>query len=162
MVDGERLLTQAERDFILATIGQERFMNKRRILLLLLILILLTMLSALWGFLSWSAGKDILSAVLCGAFYFGVILILVSILLISQFVKLRTVVKEVKANTMYAQEARYERTTGKYHITFLKMYKNGRLQQVDRNLMLCEPLKRGDAVIVLKMKGQAWVYKARK
>ncbi len=78
--------------------------------------------------------------------------------LIAHLITLRRVVKKVKANKMYAIDAVYDDTSGKYHRVYLKNYKKS---YGGYNLLVRESLRKGDKVVVLQMLGQAWVYKAR-
>jgi len=41
------------------------------------------------------------------------------------------------------------------------MYKKGKLRYSGYHLLLREPLNKGDKVIVLQMRGRAWVYKVK-
>ena len=45
-------------------------------------------------------------------------------------------------------------------LLYLEMYKNGKKKYGGYNMLVREPLIKGDKVIVIKMKGRAWVYKA--
>ena len=74
---------------------------------------------------------------------------------------LQAVIKKIKANRMYVKEAIYEKTSGKYNWVYLQMYKSGKLSYSGYHLLVREPLKKGDKVIVLRMRGRAWVYKAK-
>lgn len=58
-------------------------------------------------------------------------------------------------------KAIYEMTSGKYNTVYLEMYKKGKMKNDGYNLLVCEPVQKGDKVIVLQMHGRAWVYKAR-
>lgn len=71
----------------------------------------------------------------------------------------RGVVKKVESDEMYAIEAVYDYTSGRYQHVFLNGYKKA---YGGYNLIARESLKKGDLVIVLQMRGAAWVYKARK
>lgn len=71
------------------------------------------------------------------------------------------VIKKIKANRMYVKEAIYEKTSGKYNRVYLQMYKKDKLRYSGYHLLLREPLNKGDKVIVLQMRGRAWVYKVK-
>ena len=84
-----------------------------------------------------------------------------SIWIIYYFLNLQVVIKKIKANRMYVKEAIYEKTSGKYNRVYLQMYKKGKLRYSGYHLLLHEPLNKGDKVIVLQMRGRAWVYKVK-
>lgn len=155
----ERLLTENERKAILdayAGIKKSNFVIIFGVGLLIYLIV-----SLLWGF-AWSGTSCDIEIILRQSFYcFLLIFCGTSLWAIKHFWNLQIVIKRVKANTMYAKEAIYEKTTGKYNWVYLEMYKNGKLKYDGYNVLVREPLQKGDKVIVLQMRGKAWVYKAR-
>lgn len=71
------------------------------------------------------------------------------------------VVKKAYKNQLYCKEAIYYYTSDNNSTVYLEMYKNGKKKYGGYNMLVREPLIKGDKVIVIKMKGRAWVYKAR-
>ena len=156
----ERLLTEKEKESIIECYDKIKWSNFAIIFGVGLIVYVLV--SFLWGLVWWGMSQDIAMGIRQGFCCFFLIFCGTSLWVIKHFSDLHTVIKRVKTNTMYAKEAIYEMTSGKYNTVYLEMYKKGKRKYDGYNLLVREPLQKGDKVIVLQMRGRAWVYKARK
>ncbi len=155
----ERLLTEKEREYIIGCHSKTRWSIFAIIFGIGFIVYLLV--SFLWGFAWWWISHDIASGIRQGLCCFFLIFCGTGLWVIKYFWDLQTVIKRVKTNTMYAKEAIYEMTSGKYNTVYLETYKKGKIKYDGYNLLVREPVQKGDKVIVLQMHGRAWVYKAR-
>ena len=140
----KRLLTESEQQTILNNY------NNINIKLLIIAIVMGEIIFFLLGL--WFGGRN-------GMYFFCIISIGLIVWIIQHFITLRYVVKKVKAGKMYATEAIYEETSGKYHQIYLRGYKKKSIKGYD--LTAREPLEKGDRVIVLDMRYPAWVYRAR-
>ncbi len=159
IVKEERILTEKEKEYITECYNKIKWSNFAIIFGVGLIVYLLV--SFLWGFVWWGISHDIVIGTRQGLCCFFLIFCGTSLWVIKHFWDLQAVIKRVKKNTMYAKEAIYEMTSGKYNTVYLEMYKKGKLKYDGYNLLVREPLQKGDKVIVLQMRGRKWVYKAR-
>lgn len=156
----ERLLTEKEREYIIECYNKIDWSGLA--IGFVVFLFIYMFLSFFWGLIWWGMSKDIAMGLKYGVVLFLGMICFTGLMLTSHFSALYTVTKKAKANTMYAKEAIYDMTSGKYHRIYLDMYKKGKIKYDGyTNLLVREPLQKGDKVIVLKMRGQAWVYKAR-
>ena len=140
----KRLLTMSEKQMIINNY------NNINIKLLITAIVVGEIMFFLLGL--WFGGRN-------GVYFFGIASIGFFLWLTQHFLTLGYVVKKVNANKMYASEAIYEKTSGKYGRIYLRGYKKNSIEGYD--LVVREPLEKGDRVIVLDMRYPAWVYKAR-
>jgi len=113
------------------------------------------------GFLGWMSTGSIWKSALVFALILAGLMGLLWGIWASNVRTVKWIMAQMEADQLYATEAIYEKTTGKYHIVFISTYVKGQMKLVGRNLKVCEPVKAGDKVIVLRMRGQKWVFKAR-
>lgn len=144
-IKGKRLLTEEERNFLLESY------QKRNVKLMIVILVISAIFFALMG--KAFGGIE-------GLVMFLLPTVGLTIFICQHLITLAAINKKVLANEMYASEAIYDHTSGKYHHVYLKGYKRSGIEGYD--LMVREPLEKGDRVIVLDMRYPAWVYKARR
>ena len=155
----ERLLTEEEKKYVIDGYNKIRWSNFA--LIFGLTFIIYVLLGLLWGLIWWSVDQDITMGLRQGFGLLFFITGITSIWIIYYFLNLQVVIKKIKANRMYVKEAIYEKTSGKYNRVYLQMYKKGKLRYSGYHLLLREPLNKGDKVIVLQMRGRAWVYKVK-
>lgn len=155
----KRLLTEKEKEYIIECYNKIKWSNY--VIIFGVGFIVYVLLSCFWGLIVWGMSEDIAEGIRQGFGCFVLMFCFTALCVTKHFWDLHIVIKRTKANTMYAKEAIYDETTGKYHIVYLEMYKKGKLKYDGYNLLVREPLQKGDKVIVLQMRGQAWVYKAR-
>lgn len=154
IAEEKRLLTQKEREFIIESWNQIKWTEVK--IGWLIGIVYFAIISILWGYINVT-GTGLRGGVIAFLFLCGFTGVLISI----NLGKWYGLVKKAKSNTLYAREAIYDKTTGMYHITFLYIYKKGKIKYHGANMLVREKVQKGDKVIVLQMKGQAWVYKAR-
>ena len=147
-IQGERLLTNAEKEFLL-----EGYKNKSRYKVVFIIyligLIPFTILS-----IFFYKFNNALSGVIC--FLFLNLIFFMFIILTDLSIKKQ--IKQIKENKLYVMEAIYEYSTN--GTGFFKLSNKSELY--GEQAMLCEyDIKSGDRVILVKKKSQVWVYKAR-
>ncbi len=156
----ERLLTEKERDYIAECYSQIKWSNF--VILFGVGFIVYAFVSFLFGLVWWGIGQEVAIGIKYGLGCFLLISFGTILWTIKHFWDLHTVIKKVRTNTMYAKEAIYMTSSGNGGTVYLEMYKNGKLKYDGYNLLVREPLQKGVIVIVLQMRGRAWVYKARK
>lgn len=79
---------------------------------------------------------------------------------ISGLKNVRWLRNQIDADQLLVKEAIYDTTTLRHHDTFIEIYENNKLSYVHGDFKPCESLNK-DKVIVLPVRGQKWVFKAR-